>query len=156
LVMTAGLLLCILGGLAMWRAANPPLNDEQLISRQVEELRSAVEKRRAGGITQFLSADATWNGMDSKSLRAAITQALLQWRDVRLAFSDEGVVVRGDEAASAGRYSLTVRETPDAKPETYEGEFGLQWKKSNGRWVITQATGGQHLPGIGSGTDPSL
>jgi hypothetical protein len=147
LVVTAGLLLCAFGAVALWRGMNPPLSNEQVIARQLETMRTGIEKRSAGNITQFISSDCTWNGMDGKSLRAAIAQSLLQWRDVHLDFDDTGTVVRGDEAASSGRYILTVRETKDAKPETYRGSFGLHWKKRNGNWFVIGASGGEQLPG---------
>ncbi|HEX8236051.1 MAG TPA: nuclear transport factor 2 family protein [Abditibacteriaceae bacterium] len=155
-VVVAGLLLCAFGAVALWRGMNPALSNEQVIARQLEAMRNGIEKRSAGSITQYISSDCTWNGMDAKSLRAAIAQSLLQWRDVRLDFDDSGTVVTGDEAASTGRYILTVRETKDAKPETYRGTFGLHWKKRNGNWYVTQASGGEQLPGVGNATDPSM
>jgi hypothetical protein len=155
-VVIAGVLLCAFGAVALWRGMNPALSSEQVIERQLETMRQGIEKRSVGRITQYISSDCTWNGMDGKSLRAAIAQSLLQWRDVRLDFEDTNTVVSGDNATSSGRYILTVRETKDAKPETFRGSFGLQWKKHNGNWVVTQADGGEQLPGIGNANDPSM
>lgn len=154
-VVITGLLLCAFGAVALWRGLNPALSNEQLIKRRLEAMRTGIEKRSARTITQYIGSDCTWNGMDGKSLRAAIAQALLQWRDVRLDFEDIRTSVRGDAATSSGRYILTVRETEGARPETFRGSFGLQWKKRTGNWVVTRADGGEQLPGMGSATDPS-
>jgi hypothetical protein len=155
-VVIAGVLLCTFSAVALWRGVNPALSNEQAIARQVEAMRKGIEKRSAGSITQHISSDCTWNGMDAKTLRAGIRQALLQWRDVRLNFEDTGTVVSDDDAATAGRYILTVRETKDSKPETYRGSFGLQWKKRGGKWVVIQANGGEQLPGIGNADASSI
>jgi hypothetical protein len=155
-VVIAGLLLCAFGAVALWRGVNPALSNEQAIARQLEAMRTGIEKRSSGSITQHIGSDCTWNGMDAKTLRAGIGQALLQWRDVRLDFEDTGTVVSGDDAATSGRYILTVRETKETKPETYRGSFGLQWKKRSGKWVVIQANGGEQLPGIGNADDPSI
>jgi hypothetical protein len=155
-VVITGVLLCAFGAVALWRGLNPALSNEQIIARQLEAMRTGIEKRTAGNITQYIGNDCTWSGMDGKSLRAAIAQALLQWRDVRLDFQDTGTVVSGDEATTSGRYILTVRETKDAKPETFRGSFGLHWKKRHGNWVVTRADGGEHLPGVGGAAGPSM
>jgi HAMP domain-containing protein len=150
-VLATGFALLAMSGFLLWRAANPALSEREIVAAQLEEMRFGIEKRQAGSVTRYLATDFSWNGMDTKTLRASVPQALMQWRDVKLSFSKQQVAVRGSEATTAGRYSLSVRETPEAKTETFQGDYSLLWQKRDGRWNIIRATGGDNLPGVGAG-----
>ena len=86
-------------------------------------------------------------------MRVAVAQSLAQWRDVKCDFTDVGVVISGDSAGTQGNYTLQLRETPDAKPETFIGTFNIEWKKRNGQWKMAQASGGENLPGVGEASE---
>jgi hypothetical protein len=117
-------------GFIAWRAANPPLSDREQISAQMEEMRAAVEVRSAGVLAKNVSDDFAWNGLDARTFRASLAQAFVQWRDVKLRIPAQKTEVRGDSATTNGRYNITLREAEASAPQTFTGNFTVQWKRT--------------------------
>jgi ketosteroid isomerase-like protein len=136
-------LLLLIGGWFAWHAAHPPLTDEQQIVANVKAIRLAVEARSAGRIANYLADDFTWNGNNKREVNSQLTGAFFQWREVTLTLTKLNVAVQDDMATATGKFSITLRPSPNARADAYLGNFKLTWKKRDGQWLITKAEGGE-------------
>jgi hypothetical protein len=143
LLIAIGVLLFIFGGWSAWRAAHPPLTDEQQIAANIEVLRQAAQSRNSRKIGNFLADDFTWNGQNKRELNSELTGAFLQWRDVTANVTGLQISLDGDKATSKGKFSLAFRPSQRARPEAYLVDFQLTWQKRDGQWLITKAEGGE-------------
>lgn len=130
-----------------WRAMNPELSDREQISAQMEEMRAAVEARSASGIAKNVGGDFAWNGLDARTFRASLAQAFVQWRDVKLSIPSQKTEVRGASATTSGRYSIALREAESSTPQTFKGDFSVQWNRTRNGWRISGLRGGEELLG---------
>lgn len=137
----------LLAGFMMWRAATPPLSDREQISAQMEEMRAAMEARSAGKIAKYISEDFEWNGLDARAFRASLAQIFMQWRDVKLLISSQKTDVRGASATTSGSYKITLREADASAPQTLNGDFSVQWNRTQSGWRIQSLRGGEALLG---------
>lgn len=146
-VFCVGTTLLMLASLLVWRAAHPPLSDREQITAQIETMRAAVETRNAGAVAKNVGDDFAWNGLDARTFRASLAQAFLQWRDVKVDVPSQKTSVRGDDAATDGRYVITLREAEASAPQTLRGDFSVQWKRTKNGWRIVELRGGEQLLG---------
>ena len=146
-VFVVGTALLLLASLLLWRAAHPPLSDREQITAQMETMRAAVEARSAGAIAKNVGDDFAWNGLDARTFRASLAQAFIQWRDVKVSVPSQKTEVRGDDATTSGRYVIALREAQSSAPQTFRGDFAVQWKRAKNGWRIVSLRGGEQLFG---------
>jgi hypothetical protein len=144
LLIAIGVVLLIFGGWSAWRAAHPPLTDEQQIAANIEVLRLAVQSRKSRNITNLLADDFTWNGQNKRELNSELTGAFLQWRDITANVTGLQISLNGDKATSKGKFSLAFRPSQRGRPEAYLVDFQLTWQKRDGQWLIIKAEGGEN------------
>jgi ketosteroid isomerase-like protein len=141
LLIIFGVLLLSFGGWFAWRAAHPPLSDEQQIAANIKAIRLAVEARSARRIAYYLADDFTWNGHNKREINSQLTGTFFQWREVTAMLTKLQVTVHGNAAIATGKFSLSLRPSPNARAVAYLGDFKLTWKKRDGQWLLTKAEG---------------
>lgn len=142
ILLTAGVLLLLVGGWFSWRNAQPVLSDEQQITASLEALRHAVENRSSKQVSRYLADDFTWNGQSKSELQSQMNGAFLQFRDVTANITGLNVSVNGEKATATGKYSFAFKPSPRASSEATLGEFRLHLVKRDGEWLILKAEGG--------------
>lgn len=145
LLLTAGVLLLLLGGWFSWRNAQPVLTDEQRITLNMENLRLAVQNRSSKQVSRHLAEDFTWNGQPKSELQNLMNGAFLQFRDVSANITGLNVFVDGEKATATGKYSFAYKPDARSRSEAVLGEFKLQFVKRDGEWLILSAEGGPNL-----------
>ena len=145
ILLTAGVLLLLVGGWFSWRNSHPALSDAEQITATLENLRLAVEDRNSKHFSSFLADEFTWNGQNKSEIQSAMNGAFLQFRDVTANITGLKVSVDGEKAIAAGKYSFAYKPTPRASSEASLGDFKLHLVKRDGNWLILKADGGPNI-----------
>lgn len=146
ILLLAGFILLLLGGVFAWRSAHPPLTNREQLAANVEAIRVAVEDRNARTIASYLARDFEWGGAKRSELQNQMVGAFLQWRDVTANVTGLEITLEGDSAVTTGKYSLALRPHPRGRAESHLGVFKLRWKKQDGNWVIAKMEGTEDIP----------
>ena len=144
-ILALGILLLLFGGLIWWRAAHPPLTDEEQIAANLEGLRTSAESGSVNGVMGYLSDDFTWDGRKRSEISSLLYGAFyegLRKRDFRLTFTNVRPVVHGATATVTGHYKVDVRTYRGGVDTASSGEFSTEWEKRDGKWKITRTQGG--------------
>lgn len=147
LILSFGVLLLLVGGVIWWRAAHPPLTDEEQIAANLEGLRTSAESGSVNGVMGYLSDDFTWDGRKRSEISSLLYGAFyegLRKRDFSLVFTNVHPAVQGATATLNGHYKLNLRNYRGAV-DSGDGEFSTSWEKRDGQWKITRASGGENL-----------
>ena len=144
ILIVSGALVLLLSAVLIWRALHPPLTDEQQIAANLDAIAAAASARDAVTLASYLAPTFTFNDQGQtqrKEFQRQLYGAILQYRVVDLGINGVQVKVQGERASSDGRFILSLKSEFSSPPEVHNGDFQLQWQKSNGEWKIVAVKG---------------
>ncbi len=143
LAIAFGLVFLFGGGWFWWRATHPPLTDAEQIAANLEDIRQSLENGNIKNAVGYMAEGAKFKGLSRSEIQNQFTlgNAFGGRTDLRMNFLNTRTEVNGATASTKGHYKADVRTR--YRPESYDGDFSLEWEKRDGQWVITdgQATG---------------
>lgn len=145
LVIALGLIFLLGGGLLWWRVTHPPLTDQEQIAANLEDIRQALENGNIERALNYLSEDAKFAGQSRSQIRSQFTIGqFLNRADIRVNFLNTRHEVKGAAATTKGHYKVDVRQR--FSPESYDGDFSLEWQKQDGQWKISDGNANGEIP----------
>jgi ketosteroid isomerase-like protein len=145
LVIALGLIFLLGGGFFWWRVTHPPLSDAEQIAANLEDIREALENGNIERALNYLSEDAKFAGQSRSQIRSQFTIGQFMNRaDVRVTFTNTRHEVQGATASTKGHYKLDVRQR--VNPDSYDGDFSLEWQKQDGQWKISDGSASGDIP----------
>lgn len=147
LIIIVGLVLLVVGGVAIWRQMHPVLSAEEQIAANLEDLARAASGKRLSGIMTYLDKDFKYGSMGRKDVQSSLAAAFWQFRKIDVQISGVKIQVNQDTAMSTGHYTVATQRETTSPPDTSAGDFKIGWKRQDGEWKAVNAEGGQ-LPGF--------
>jgi hypothetical protein len=135
----------LLAAFFAWRHFNPPLGDRELIQSHLESIRTAAQRDNPNGILSHLDENFRLSGASKSELRSHLTGFFWTYEITAVDLAGVEVAVDGETATSGGTYSIRWRSGPNAAEETRSGPFTAKWRKTDGKWKITEVTGVEGL-----------
>jgi hypothetical protein len=148
-LIAAGIVLLVVGGYSAWRSANPPLNDEALIVRNIEQLTRAAQNEDAKTVTSLLASDFRWQGQSKKEINSQLAGFFFTSDEVQATVSNVSVQINGNRADVSGQFRVSFRASRFTPSEIRSGLFRSQWVKQDGDWKINTVEGMDNLAGAG-------
>lgn len=144
LILTAGLVILLIGGFLAYRASRPALTPEEQVTLQLEDIARSARARQVRAVMDHLTSDFKYGTMTRDELRTNLQGAFFQYRsglDVQV--SGVKVEVHGDEATTDGHYTITGQTDPAVAGQTFTGDFKLNWRQEDGQWKVYKGEGSQ-------------
>ena len=148
IIIAAGLLCLIASAFLAWRAAHPPLSQDQIIMANLTAVQEAAQNRQAKNVAYYLAKDFTWSSTPRQEFIRMLSGGFFQARDIQLTLSNVELIRNGDqEAVTSGTYSANIRMSTGAPLDNSHGPFKLYWRKVDGEWKVYKAEGGTNIAG---------
>ena len=145
LMVAFGLIFLLGGGYFWWRATHPPLSDVEQIAANLEDIRQALESGNIERALNYTTEDVKFAGQSRSQIRSQFTIGQFMNRDnVRVTFTNTRHETQGAKASTQGHYKIDVRQR--SNPDSYDGDFSLEWQKQNGEWKISNGTASGDIP----------
>jgi hypothetical protein len=143
--LTLGSMLLLLGGFFAWRAANPPLNDQQILVQNMNRLAQAASAKNSRGITTFMTEDFRWQGSSKREIQSQLAGFFYTVDKVEARIWNVKVEVKGETANVDGQFYVSYQTSAHIPAETRSGPFRSRWIKQNDEWKILSVEGAESL-----------